>query len=197
MKMAVVLVWCSRPVILRSALDLGARGQRGHGVDDDDVQGARGDEHVHDLQGLLAGVRLADQQGVRVHPELAGVDRVQGVLRVDEGRDAAVALRVGHRVQGQGGLARGLRAVDLHHAAARQAADAQGHVHGHRARGDDLDGCLGLVPQPHDGTLAELLVDLGESGLEGLLAIRHLAHPSPLALVVLPRTLERPPRSCP
>ena len=70
--------------------------------------------------------RLADQQRIGVHTQLAGVVGVQCVLGVDERRDAAGGLGVGHRVQCDGGLPRGLRAVDLHDAAARQAADAQG-----------------------------------------------------------------------
>ena len=41
------------------ALELGARHERGDRVDDDDVDGAAADEHVADLERLLAGVRLA------------------------------------------------------------------------------------------------------------------------------------------
>ena len=45
--------------IAHLALDLGPRRERGHRVDDDDVERARADEHVGDLEGLLAGVGLA------------------------------------------------------------------------------------------------------------------------------------------
>ena len=87
------------------ALDLGLGHQRGDRVDDDDVDGAGADQHVRDLQRLLAGVRLGDEQGVGVHAELLRVVRVQRVLGVDERRDAARLLRVGHGVQRHGGLA--------------------------------------------------------------------------------------------
>jgi hypothetical protein len=50
------------------------------------------------------------------------------VLGVDEGADAAVALRLGDDVHGQRGLARRLRAVDLDDAAAGIAADAERDV---------------------------------------------------------------------
>ncbi len=73
------------------AFDFSAGYQGRHGVDHD-VQRAGAHQHVHDFQRLLAGVRLGDQECIRVHAELAGVVRVKRVLGVDEGRDAAGAL---------------------------------------------------------------------------------------------------------
>ena len=75
-------------------------------------------------------------------------------------------------MQGQRRLAAGLRAVDLDDAAAREAADAEGNVEGDGAGRDDLDGGAALVAEAHDRALAELALDLGEGGLEGLLAVR-------------------------
>ena len=46
-------------------LDLGTGGQGRHRVDDQDVEGARADQHVGDLEGLLAGVGLGDRAGRR------------------------------------------------------------------------------------------------------------------------------------
>jgi hypothetical protein len=51
------------------ALDLGARHERGHRVDDDDVERAGADQHVGDLERLLTGVGLGDQQRVGVDAE--------------------------------------------------------------------------------------------------------------------------------
>jgi hypothetical protein len=73
-------------------------------------------------------------------------------------------------VRGQA-LAARLRSVDLHHPAARQAADAEGDVEGDRAGGDHLDRCPDVVAEPHDRALAELAVDVGEGGVEGLVAV--------------------------
>ncbi len=158
------------------ALDLGARHQRGHRVDDQDVQRAGADQHVGDLQRLLTGVGLGDQQRVGVHAELLGVVRIQRVLGVDERRDAAGGLGVGDRVQRDGGLTRGFRAVDLDDPAARQAADAERHVQGDRAGGDDRDRLAHLVAEPHHRAFAVVLLDLRERQLEGFLAIRGLRH---------------------
>jgi hypothetical protein len=95
------------------ALDLGPGHQRRHRVDDEDVEGSGADQHVGDLEGLFPGVGLGDEEFVDVDPDGAGVDRVEGVLGVDEGGDAAVALGLGHDVEGEAGLAGGLGAVDL------------------------------------------------------------------------------------
>ena len=74
------------------AFDLRAGHQSRHRVDHDDVDRARADQGVGDLEGLLAVVGLADQELVDVDAEPAGVARVEGVLGVDEGRDAAAFL---------------------------------------------------------------------------------------------------------
>ena len=162
------------------AFDFGAGHQRGHGVDDDDVQRAGADQHVHDFERLLAGVRLGDEERVGVDAELGGVFRVERVLGVDEGGDAALALGVGHGVQRDGGLTGGFRAVDLDDAAAGQAANSEGHVQRDGAGGDDLDGRTDFVAQAHDRAFAELLVNLGKRCVERLLAIRGCGHDSHL-----------------
>ena len=46
-------------------------------------------QRLGDLERLLAGVGLGDQELVDVDAELLGVDRVERVLGVDEGADAA------------------------------------------------------------------------------------------------------------
>ena len=48
------------------ALELHPRGQRGDRVDGDDVDRARADQHVDDLERLLAVVGLGDEQLVGV-----------------------------------------------------------------------------------------------------------------------------------
>jgi hypothetical protein len=94
---------------------------------------------------------------------------VQRVLGVHKGAGAAELLHLGNDLQRQRGLARRFRAVDFDHAAARQAAHAQGDVQAQRAGGDDLDVLDDLaLAQAHDGALAELLFDLGQRGLQGL-----------------------------
>ena len=58
------------------AFDLGARHERGDRVDDDAVDAAGADERLGDLERLLAGVRLADEELVDV--DAAGLARTSG-----------------------------------------------------------------------------------------------------------------------
>ena len=127
------------------AFDLGPRHEGRDGVDDDDVDAARADQRLGDLERLLAGVRLADQQLVHVDAAGPGIARVERVLDVDERGDAAARLGLGDDVLADGRLARRLRAEDLGDPAARDAADAERQVQGDRARRDDVDR-LPLAP---------------------------------------------------
>ena len=71
------------------ALDLGPGHEGGDRVDDDDVERAGADQHVGDLERLLAGVGLGDEQRVGVDAEGLRVVGVERVLGVDERGDAA------------------------------------------------------------------------------------------------------------
>ena len=142
------------------ALDLGPGSQGGHRVDDHHVKRPGADEHVSDLESLLAGVGLGDQKFVHIDADGSSVGRVHGVLGVDVGTDASVALGFGHHMGGQRGLTRALRPVDLDHPAPRNAADAEGQIESQRPGGHRLDRHGALVAHLHDGTGAELLLDL-------------------------------------
>ena len=153
------------------AFDFRLGHERRDGVNDDDVDATRADQHVGDLEGLFARVGLGDQEGVRVHAKGAGVDGVEGVLSVDEGRVATSLLGVGDSVQGDRRLTGGLGSVDLDDTAAREASDAEGDVEGKGTRGDHLDGRAIVIAQAHDGALAELLINLRQGDFKSLIAI--------------------------
>jgi hypothetical protein len=82
-------------------------------------------------------------------------------------------------VQRQRGLAARLRPEHLHHAPAGQPADAEGHIQRRGAGGDHFDRLVRPLAQPHHGAFAELPLNLRESGVERLLAVRtcHGCHP--------------------
>ena len=162
------------------ALDLGPGHQRRHRVDDDEVDRAGADEHVGDLERLLTRVGLGDEERIGVDAELLGVVRVERVLGVDEGRDAAGLLGAGHRVQRHGCFSTRFRSVYLDDPTAGEATDAEGDVEGDRPRRDHLDRRADVVAKAHDGALAVLLLDLAENGLDRFRAIRracrHVTH---------------------
>ena len=84
--------------------------------------------------------------------------------------------RFGDHVKRQGRLARRLRPEDLDDAAARHAADAERGIERKGARGDGGDVDLVAAAQPHDRALAELLIDLGEGGLDRLPPLLVVSH---------------------
>ena len=80
-------------------------------------------------------------------PSRDGVARVEGVLGVDERRDAAGRLRLGDDLQRERRLAARLGAVDLDDAPARHAADAERGVERERA-GRDRRHLVGRACSP-------------------------------------------------
>ena len=148
--------------IAHLAFNLGPRHKRRDRVDHHQVHRAAAHQHVADLQGLLARVRLRDQQVVNIHAELARIIRVQGVFGVDEGAGLALFLRLGDRRQGQGGLAGGFRPIDFNDTAIGQAARAERNVKAQRTRAHGRDAELGPVAHLHHGTLAKLFLNLAQ-----------------------------------
>src|SRR3984885_557724 len=86
---------------------------RGDRIDHQNVAGAGTNQRIGDFQRLLAGIGLRDQKVVDIDAELAGIDRIERVLGVDEGANAAFFLRLGEAMQRQRGLAGGFRTVDF------------------------------------------------------------------------------------
>ncbi len=149
------------------AFDLGLRNEGRHRVDDDDVDRARADQHLGDLEGLLAVVGLGDQEVIGVDPELLGVLGVERVLGVDEGREASGLLGLGDDLQRQCRLSGALGSEDLDDAAPGNSADTERGVDGERSGRDDGDRLLGPLAQAHYGSLAELALDLRQRRLDG------------------------------
>ena len=86
------------------AIELGAGGQRGHGVDHHDVQRVAFHQRFADVQRFLAGVGLGDEQVVDVDADLLGIARIKRVLGIDEGRRAACLLGVGDHMGDERGF---------------------------------------------------------------------------------------------
>ena len=150
------------------ALDLGLGHQGRHRVDDDDVHRVGADQHLGDLQGLLAVVGLGDQQVVDVDAELAGVLGVERVLGVDEGGDAAASSAPGAMTwrasvvlpddSGPKISTTRPRGIPPMPSAASTASEPVGMTATAR---------LGPLAQAHDRPLAELPLDLRQRRLDG------------------------------
>ena len=94
------------------------------------------------------------------------------MLGIDKCHNATHCLGLGQDLERKRRLTGGLGTVDLDDSAARHAADTQRGIEGQGARGNGLDLELGTtVAVPHDGTLAEFLLDLGLGGGDHLIAL--------------------------
>ena len=90
------------------------------------------------------------------------------MLGVYEGDLAAPLLGFRHDMEGQSGLAGGLRSIDLHDPALGYAANPQRQVQRQRPGGDGLHHHAGVLAQTHDGPLAVGLFDLSHAGFQRL-----------------------------
>ena len=93
------------------------------------------------------------------------------MLGVDVGAHPTVALRFGDDVGCERRLARRLRPEDLHDPSPRQAADPEREVERERTGRDRFDPHVSSLPELHDRTLAELLLDLAERHVERLFPV--------------------------
>src|SRR5450759_3562992 len=126
-------------------------------------------QRIRDFESLLAGIWLRNQKILEIDPKLARVDRIERVLGVDEGADAALFLGLGDDMQGQGGLAGRFRPINLDDPAAREAADPQGDIEPKRTGRHriDLDHFL-VFSEPHDRAFSKSSFNLRQSGVERL-----------------------------
>ena len=140
-------------------------------------------ERIHNLKCLLARIRLRDEELLDVDAKLACVLWVEGMLCVDECRNAAGLLRLGNHVQRDRRLARRLGTKHLDDASARNAANTKCDIERQDPRGDHLDVHVRLgFTEAHDRALAMRLLDVPQSILECLLARHRLIGFCPLVL---------------
>ena len=140
--------------------------ERRDGVEDDDVEGVGANKRFDDAERFFAGARLRDQEVVEIDAQLAGILRVERVLDVDEGSQAAALLRLSDDREGESRFAGGFRAEDLHNPPPRHTADAEGAVDQNVPGGDDVDIDNFFVAQAHDGAFAVVFGDLLDREIE-------------------------------
>ncbi|MCY1548252.1 hypothetical protein D9M68_843480 [compost metagenome] len=93
------------------------------------------------------------------------------MFSVDEGAGSTVLLRFSDDRQGQRGLTRRFRAVDLDDTAFWQTADAQGDIQAQRAGGDGRNALTLMVTHAHDRAFTELAFDLTQGRSQGALLV--------------------------
>ena len=179
------------------ALNFSSGHQSSHRVNHHEVDGARAHQHVGNFECLLAGVGLRHEQLVDVDTECLCVFGVQRVFRVHKSGNTAIGLGVGNRVEGECGFTRGLGAINLDDAAARQSADAERDIESNRTGGNNRNGWPLVRAESHDRPFSKLAIDLRESCLKGFFAVCGCGHVMLLFLFVfgcLSAVVPHPPR---
>ena len=161
------------------------RGSQGYGQEF--AHCIRADWGNLDYADIMAGVDHAIAQGY-VDPDRLGVNRVEGVLCVDEGGYAAVALGLGHDVKGEARLPRALRPIELDDPSPGDATDAQGEVEGERPGRDHLHLAVGHQLGHHRAELLEVLALLMR--LDGAVVLVDLQHDEPRRVLRILRHVE-------
>ena len=148
--------------IAHIAFDLGAGHQGGHRVDDHDIHRAGAHQGLDDLERLLAGIGLRNEQVLDIDAAFGCISRIERMFHVDIGCRSAQFLGFSHDVLAEGGLAGGFRAIDLGDAAARDAADAQGDIQRERAGRDGFDRHMVGIAQQHDRAFTVTFGDVAQ-----------------------------------
>ncbi len=144
------------------AFDFRARRQGRHRVHDDQVDGAAANQGFGDFQRLLARVGLRHEEVIGLHAKFSRIGQIQRMLRIDERGHATGFLHLGDRVQGQGCLARRLRAKNLDDTPPRKSADAKRNIQAERSRRNrrNVRRRIGIA-ELHDRPLPILFFNLG------------------------------------
>ena len=93
-------------VVAHIAFDLGFRGEGCHRVDDHEVNCCTADKFVSNVEGLLAAVRLRNEEVIGIHAQFLRIEAVESVLRVDDSSDTALLLHLRHRMNSKGRFTR-------------------------------------------------------------------------------------------
>ena len=147
------------------------RGKGSYGVNDDDVNCAGAHQHIGNLQGLLTGIWLGNQEVIGIHAKQASILRVERVLGVNKRGNAAVLLRGCNSVQRNSGLTRRLRAINLYDAPARETANTKSDIDCGITGRNGLNRWAVVIAQAHHSAFAVILLNHGHCGIEGLLAV--------------------------
>ena len=147
------------------------RGKGSYGVNDDDVNCAGAHQHIGNLQGLLTGIWLGNQEVIGIHAKQACILWVERVLGVNKRGNAAVLLCRCNGVQRNSGLTRRLRAIDFYDAPARETTNTQSNIDCGITGRNGLNRWAVVITQAHHSAFAVILLNHGHCGIEGLLAV--------------------------
>ena len=90
--------------ITHIAFNFSPWGEGCDGVDNNNINRARAHNHVANLESLLSGIWLRDQQIFGVNPKVFSIYRIKRVLCIDKGAGPPRLLGFGDHLQGECGF---------------------------------------------------------------------------------------------
>ena len=137
------------------------RHERGNGVHNQDVHSTGTHHSLRNIESLLSGIGLGHIEVINIHSDSLRISRIQGMLRIDKGRNPASLLYLCNGMKCQSGLTGRLRTVNLDNSSSRKAACTERNIHGKRSGRYHLDVLVDAgISQLHDGTLSAILLYL-------------------------------------
>ena len=91
-------------LIAHVAFDLSLRSKGRDRINNNHIQGTGTNKHVGNFESLFAGIGLRNQQFIDIDADGTGVGGIHGMLGIDVGTDATVALCLGHHMDSKSGL---------------------------------------------------------------------------------------------
>ena len=133
--------------------------KRRYRVDHDDVHRSGAYHRLCDLQCLVSAVRLRNIKLIDIHTNIARVNRIQCMFRINKSGDAASLLNLCDHVQRHRRLTAGLRPVDLHNPSLRHASKSQCDIQAQCSCRHRLHCNLRLrIAKTHHGPFSKILL---------------------------------------
>ncbi|MNC32583.1 hypothetical protein D3C75_809450 [compost metagenome] len=167
------------------AFDFRLRHKSRYGVHNNDINGAAAYQGFRNLQRLLAGIRLGQEELVYVDAKLAGIQRIQSMLRIDECGLSACLLHLCDGMQCNCCFTGGFRSVYFNNPPTRKSAYAKGNIQSQRTAGDGLHLHVGRFSKLHNRAFAELLFDIAKCRFQCCATICQETHFPLIRMIIL------------
>ena len=139
-----------------------------NGIHDDYVDGTGTHKGFSNFKRLLACIRLRNKKAVYINAQCLCINRVKGMLDINECGFAARFLCGSYYVKGNGGFTGAFRPKNLDDPSAGHAAYAKGAVQSYGSGGYSLYIKGGRLPKLHNRTFSVLFFKLFYRGIKSV-----------------------------
>ena len=140
--------------------------QSSHGIYNHDINGARTNHSLCNLQCLLSIIGLRNIQIIYIYTNILCIYGIQGMLRINKAGNSSPLLYLRNHMEGNRRLTARLRSIDLNHSPLRYSAQSQRNIQAERpCRNCLYIHILARVPKLHNRALPIRLLYLCNGGI--------------------------------